>query len=296
MKFIIGKKLDMTQKFTEDGKAVPVTRIVAGPCFVTAKNEYPDHKGIQLAWEKVDIKKVAKPQNVIFKKIFKKDVAYRSLKEFKVSKDDVMYDKLEVGQEINVGIFQVGDVVKVTGHSKGKGFQGVVKRHGFKGSPASHGHKDQLRMPGSIGATGPAHVFKGTRMGGHMGDQSATLPSVKIVEILPETNEIYIKGAVPGARNSLLYIKIEGDFELPKAEVKEEKAENTDKVEKNNVEKPEVEETKEVKVEEKKSEPTPEPAKEEVKETKEEESKIEDKEDKKEESVENSTKSEEVKK
>ncbi|MBT5338261.1 50S ribosomal protein L3 [Candidatus Falkowbacteria bacterium] len=257
MKFIIGKKLDMTQKFTEDGKVVPVTRIVAGPCFVTAKNKYIDHKGIQIAWEKVDTKKVSKPQNVIFKKIFKKDVAYRRLKEFKVSNDDAMYDKLEVGQEINVGIFQVGDVVKIKGHSKGKGFQGVVKRHGFKGSPASHGHKDQLRMPGSIGATGPAHVFKGTRMGGHMGDQSATLPSVEIVEILPETNEIYIKGAVPGARNSLLYIKIEGDFELPKKE--EVKSEEVKPV----ATEKKVEEVKSV--EEKKSEPTPELTKEDVK-------------------------------
>ncbi len=208
----------MTQKFTEDGNAVPVTIVTVGPCVILDKKEYSEHKSIQIAFDLVDSKKVNKPLRGFFKKVLGKDENYRTVKEFKMSKNDVMFDKLESGQVLNASIFNVGDILSVQGRSKGKGFQGVVKRHGFKGSPASHGHKDQLRMPGSAGATGPAHVFKGTRMGGHMGDEMATIKKLEIIDIDLENNEIWIKGAVPGHKDSLLFIMAEGDFEIPKIE------------------------------------------------------------------------------
>lgn len=115
-------------------------------------------------------------------------------------------DGYEIGDKIDVSIFTVGDIIKVSATSKGKGFQGVVKRHGFHGSPATHGHKDQLRMPGSIGSTEPARVFKGTRMGGHMGNQRVSVKNLKVISIDSEKNLLILKGAVPGARNSLVEI------------------------------------------------------------------------------------------
>lgn len=210
----------MTQIFNEDGSVTPVTRVVAEPCFVTAKKEYKSGVGVQIATREVESKRVNKAQEGFFKKVFKKDLAYRSLKEFKLRTDDAMLEKLNIGQKLDASTFTIGDIVDVRGTSKGKGFQGVVKRHGFHGSPASHGHKDQLRMPGSIGATGPAHVFKGTRMGGHMGDQNATIKNLEIVGVDAEKNEILIKGALPGSRNGLVYVWGKGEFELPKEEEK----------------------------------------------------------------------------
>ncbi len=121
---------------------------------------------------------------------------------------------LERGDVITVGVFEAGDKVKVTGVSKGKGFQGVVKRHGFHGSPASHGHKDQLRMPGSIGSTDAARVFPGKRMAGRMGGEQVTVTNLEIIKIDEDKNLIYVKGAVPGARNSLLEISGEGEMKL----------------------------------------------------------------------------------
>ena len=116
-------------------------------------------------------------------------------------------------------------MVKVTGTSKGRGFQGVMKRHGFKGSKATHGNKDQSRMPGSIGATGPAHVFKGTKMAGQMGNKQITLANLEIIEAQPEDNILLIKGAVPGGRNGLLYIKSTGKVkEQPQVQAEESKA------------------------------------------------------------------------
>jgi large subunit ribosomal protein L3 len=124
------------------------------------------------------------------------------LKEFR----DVQDAELKRGDKFTVQVFQSGDKVEVIGWSKGKGFQGVVKRHRFRGGPASHGHKDNLRMPGSIGAGGVQRVFKGMRMAGHMGDAQITVKNLEIIEVHPETNELLIKGAVPGARGSLLII------------------------------------------------------------------------------------------
>jgi len=140
--------------------------------------------------------------------------AVRHMRDFRASEDH----GLSRGDSFDASIFAVGDKVHVVGTSKGKGFQGVVKRHGFHGAPASHGHKDQLRMPGSIGATDAARVFKGTRMGGHMGDEQVTVKNLEIVGVDAENNELLIKGAVPGARGSLLMISTdEGKIGIAKA-------------------------------------------------------------------------------
>ena len=136
------------------------------------------------------------------------------LKEFKDGKDSA----LKRGDKFTVKVFTIGDKVEVTGWSKGKGFQGVVKRHRFRGGPASHGHKDNLRMPGSIGAGGVQRVFKGMRMAGHMGDAQITVKNLEIVEVRPEENELLIKGAVPGAKGSLLIISnIDGKIVVDEA-------------------------------------------------------------------------------
>lgn len=225
MKFIIGKKQEMSQIFQPDGVVVPVTRISAGPCFVTGKKTVASdgYVAVQIAYGAR--RKYSKPLAGLFKKVFHKDnFGFRFLKEFRLNEQDSTLEKLSVGQELNASIFQIGDQVTVQGVSKGRGFQGVVKRHHFRGGKKSHGHKDQLRMPGSIGAKGPAHVFKGTRMGGHMGNDLVTIKNLEIIDINLARNEIVLKGAVPGARNGILYLKAEGDIEEKnQAEVKEEK-------------------------------------------------------------------------
>jgi large subunit ribosomal protein L3 len=147
------------------------------------------------------------------------------LKEFRLTEEDGK--KLKPGDKLTAKVFTSGDIIQVSGVSKGKGFQGVVRRHGFHGSPATHGHKDQLRMPGSIGSGGVQHVFKGTRMGGRMGGQDVTVKNLQVVEINPETNELFIKGAIPGSRNNLILIVAAGDFvieaEKPKVVTEEKK-------------------------------------------------------------------------
>ena len=218
MKFILAEKKEMTQKFTEDGTVIPVTKVVAGPCFVTQtkKLKQDGYTAVQLGFGEKN--KIAKPQQGHFKNLGK----FRYLKEFRLSAEEAA--KLVVGNKISATIFKPGDIVKVTGTSKGKGFQGVVKRWGFHGSPASHGHKDQLRMPGSIGAGGVQHVFKGMRMGGRTGGAQITVSNLEIIDIDSEKNEIFIKGAVPGARNNLILIS--GDGEIILEEVKADREES----------------------------------------------------------------------
>ncbi|PIR93330.1 50S ribosomal protein L3 [Candidatus Falkowbacteria bacterium CG10_big_fil_rev_8_21_14_0_10_43_10] len=135
------------------------------------------------------------------------------MRELRIKKEQ---DNMEIkrGDIVDVSSFNEGDIVQITGTSKGKGFQGVVKRHRFHGGPKSHGHKDQLRMPGSIGAKGPAHVFKGTRMGGQMGNERITTKNLEVVKVDAGQGELYIKGAVPGARNSFIIIQGEGEMEV----------------------------------------------------------------------------------
>lgn len=219
MKFIIGKKIEMTQVWQGD-KVVAVTRVQAGPCVVTqVKNiENDGYKAVQLGFGKRKEKNIAKPQKGHMKGLG----AFMSMKEFRTEAGET-----KVGDVINVDTFAVGDGIQVIGVSKGKGFQGVVKRHGFKGSKKTHGNKDQLRMPGSAGATGPAHVFKGMRMGGRMGGDQVTVKNLEIVAVDTENNILSIKGAVPGARNGLVLISGEGELKISQAntETKEEKIE-----------------------------------------------------------------------
>ncbi|MBI5728285.1 MAG: 50S ribosomal protein L3 [Candidatus Magasanikbacteria bacterium] len=200
MKFIIGKKIGMTQTFRSDGTVVPVTRVTAGPCVVTqVKTAERDGRGaVQLGFDEQKKWRLNKAQQGHL----------TGLTDVRVMKDFVVDEEISVkrGDQVTAQIFSPGDIVQVVGWSKGRGFQGVVKRHGFRGGPATHGHKDNLRMPGSIGAGGVQRVFKNMRMGGHMGDDRVTIKNLEIVEVKPEQNELYIKGAVPGARGGLLLI------------------------------------------------------------------------------------------
>lgn len=191
----------MTQKWSESG-VVPVTAILAGPCTITQiKGEKDGYQAIQVGFYETK-KKVTKSIAGHLKGL----AHFRTLREFRMTTD------AKRGQLATVAAFKVGDMVQVIGIAKGKGFQGVVKRHHFGGSPKTHGHKDQHRMPGSIGATEPKHVFKGTRMGGRMGGQQVTIKNLEIIEIDEKNNLLYVKGAVPGARNGLLAISGEGDM------------------------------------------------------------------------------------
>lgn len=201
MKFILGTKLAMTQVFQEDGTVVPVTVIKAEPNTITGlrQADKDGYTAVQLGYGKKSAKRVAKPQRDDWKDLG----TFRWIREFRTS--DV--SSLARGQKVEVTVFQPGDTVKVTGVSKGRGFAGVVKRHHFKGGPASHGHKDNLRAPGSIGATFPQHVLKGTRMAGHLGAEQVSVHNLKIVAVKPDTHELVLSGAVPGARNGLVMIQ-----------------------------------------------------------------------------------------
>ncbi|RMD95855.1 MAG: 50S ribosomal protein L3 [Calditrichaeota bacterium] len=204
MSGIIGKKLGMTRIFTESGESVPVTVIEAGPCYVAAvrTKEKNGYEALQLGFEKVSKKKLNKPRLGFFEKNKLEPVRY--LKEFRNFDNPTEY---KPGDEIKVDIFQVGDRVKVTAKSKGKGFQGVVKRHGFGGGPKTHGQSDRWRAPGSIGqASYPARVLKGLKMAGRMGNARVTISNLEVVKVDPENNVLMVKGAVPGGSNGLVYI------------------------------------------------------------------------------------------
>lgn len=195
MKFVVGKKEDMTQVFDENGRVVPVTQIrVLLAVIARVKTVEKDGYSAVVVGVEPLTKKTKKGERKTFRK----------LKEFRVDSSE----GLEIGASVSAGLFVAGDPVKVTGKTIGKGFQGVVKRHGFHGSPKSHGHKDQLRMPGSIGASSfPSHVFKGKRMGGHMGARTKTVRGLRVVEVDVEHNRLSIAGAVPGKRNTLVTIQ-----------------------------------------------------------------------------------------
>lgn len=203
LKGIIGKKLGMTQIFHEEGGVVPVTVVQAGPCkVVQIKTSSRDkYTAVQLGFEERDPKRVKKPLQGHFTKA--QVPAFRYLKEFRVADAD----SFQVGQEITVAEFKVGDRVDVTGVSKGKGFMGVVKRWGFRGGRATHGSMFH-RAPGSIGASSyPSRVWPGQKMGGHMGDQTATLQSLEVIDVRSRQNLLLIKGAVPGGVKGLLFIR-----------------------------------------------------------------------------------------
>ena len=203
LKEFMGKKIGMTQVFNELGGLEPVTIIEAGPCSVVQiKTEEKDgYEAVQIGYGR--LKNRNKPMSGHLAGIENG----KHLQEVDV--DDIT--AYEVGQEILVDTFQVGEKVTVTGRSKGRGFAGTVKRHGFGGGPKTHGQSDRHRAPGSIGAgTTPGKVYKGQKMAGHMGDRQITIKNLEIILIDVDRNLIAIKGGVPGARNSMVTIKRTG--------------------------------------------------------------------------------------
>ncbi len=201
-KGIIGKKLGMTQVFAEDGSAVGITAIEVEPSVVlqVKTKDRDGYDAVQLGYGRVKQKNVAKPLQGHFNKANKG--FFRFVREFAVQSET--YD---VGQEITADIFKMGDYVDVVGTSKGKGFQGVVKRHGFGGGRATHGSMFH-RAPGSIGASAdPSRVFKGTKMGGQMGNVRKTTQNLQVWQVRSDRNLLLLKGAVPGSKNGFVLIK-----------------------------------------------------------------------------------------
>jgi len=217
MKFIIGKKIGMTQKYQQSGASVPVTEIRVEPCCVVQVKTKDNDGYASLQLGCGTSKHINKPGRGHLK-----DKKFSFLKEFRIQETDK--DKFKVGDIISITNFIAGDIIAVTGISKGMGFQGVVKRHGFKGQPSTHGHKDQERMPGASGAGGKQHVFPGKRMPGRMGGSQITVQNLEIIEVDEKSNAMFIKGAVPGPTNSMVWLKGIGEISIvPKAdEVKSE--------------------------------------------------------------------------
>jgi large subunit ribosomal protein L3 len=204
MSGIIGKKIGMTRLFSETGEHVPVTVIAAGPCAVTqVKTQATDgYDAVQLGFDDVREKLVSKPRKGHFQKA---SVApKRILVEFMPFADK----EVKAGSEITVDIFSQGDKVTISGTSKGRGFAGVMRRHNFSGAQITHGQSDRQRAPGAIGQSSyPSRVFKGTRMGGRMGNDRVTIKGLQVVKVDAENNLWMVKGSVPGARNSYLEIR-----------------------------------------------------------------------------------------
>jgi large subunit ribosomal protein L3 len=202
---IIGKKLGMTQVFDESGNHIPVTVLEAGPCTVVDVRT-PDRNGyaaVALGFGRKDLKKVNKPKRGLFEKIGSS--AFGIVKEFRVPEEGV--GKFTPGQEITAEVFSIGQLVDVVGVSKGKGFAGVVKRWGFHGGRATHGSRFH-RAPGSIGmCADPSRTFKGRKMPGHLGNSTVTVKDLTIVDIKHDKNIILIRGAVPGGKNGIVFIK-----------------------------------------------------------------------------------------
>lgn len=196
VKFILGKKIGMSQIFKKEGEVIPVTLIEAGPCFVTqiktvSKDNY---EAIQVGFEKIDKKKKIKKTM--------KGKEFKNLKEFNSNPS-----KCKIGDKIDVSIFEQRDKVKISGISKGKGFAGAVKRWGFSGMGASHGSKGLTRTIGSTGSSFPQRVTKGKKMPGRMGNKRTTIKNLEVVKIDKENNLIAVKGAVPGRKGTFLEIR-----------------------------------------------------------------------------------------
>jgi large subunit ribosomal protein L3 len=211
MAAILGKKVGMTQVFREDGTVVPVTVVEAGPCKVTAvrKADRDGYKAVQLGFGEVAERKLTKAEMGHLKKA---DAgALRHLCEFRDEDLGAEGDEgPNVGDDATVGQFEAGQKVKVAGVSKGKGFQGGIKRHNFSRGPVTHGSHN-VRAPGSIGAsTFPSRVFKGMRMPGQMGNKRVTQKGLEIADVDAERNLLLIKGSVPGGRNAILEIRTDG--------------------------------------------------------------------------------------
>ena len=204
MSGLLGKKIGMTSVFDENGIAVPCTVIEAGPCYVTqirtkAKDGY---EAVQLGYDEKPERLVNKPLAGHFVKAGVK--ALRLLREFQ----NINAQDLQLGAEVKVDVFAKGDLVNVSAKSKGRGFQGVVKRHHFAGvGLATHGQSDRQRHPGSIGGSSyPSRVFKGMRMAGRMGFENVTVRNLQVIQVIPESNLILVKGSIPGAKNTYVTI------------------------------------------------------------------------------------------
>ena len=202
-KAILGKKIGMTQLFSETGKFIPVTVVEAGPCVVTQKKtvETDGYNSIQVGFGEIKEKKVNKPMKGHFDKAGV--AAKRFLREFRL--DDI--SAYELGQEITASVFAAGDFVDVSGTSKGKGYQGVIKRHGQSRVPMSHGAGPVHREVGSMGAcSSPSRVFKGKKLAGQMGNERVTVQNLEIVKVMEDKNLILVKGAIPGPKGGLVTI------------------------------------------------------------------------------------------
>ena len=201
---LIGKKIGMTSIFNEDGKNIPCTIIQAGPCVVSQlkTQELDGYSAVQLAYDEQKEKRMTKAMLGHFSKA--KTTAKKKLVEFKMPEEEI-----NLGDTFRVDILEEGSYVTVVGTSKGKGFQGVVKRHGFAGvNDATHGQHNRQRHPGSIGAASyPARVFKGMRMGGQMGNARVKVENLQVMKVLVDKNIVLVKGAVPGANNSYVIIE-----------------------------------------------------------------------------------------
>jgi len=203
LKGLIGKKVGMTQIFDSAGDAIPVTLIEAGPCYVTQvrRPEQDGYSAVQLGFDEVKPKRLTGGQIGHLKR--NNLPPLRFLREFREKNPE-----LKEGDKVTVEVFQIGDKVDVVGTSKGKGFQGGVKRYHFRGGPKTHGQSDRNRAPGSRGSgTTPGRVYKGARGPGHMGDDRVTVQNLKIVLVDSERNLLGVRGAVPGARGGVVMIK-----------------------------------------------------------------------------------------
>ena len=222
MKALLAKKLGMTTVFQNDGTAVPVTVLQAGPCTVSfvrplgpsthsiysgsprvnrgATSSGQERVNVQLGFKAAKEKHLTKPERGHLKEL----PLVRTLREFRLPAGEQAPQR---GDTVDVSTFAVGDAIQVSGFSKGRGFQGVVKRHHFGGGPKSHGHKHNLRAPGSIGSRFPQHTRKGTRMAGRMGGSQVTVTGLTVMDVVPDEHLLVVKGAIPGARGALVAIE-----------------------------------------------------------------------------------------
>lgn len=205
MKGLLGRKIGMTQVFDE-GLVVPVTVIEVGPCYVTQKKtkEKDGYTAIQIGVEEVKAKRLSRGELYHLRK--NELPPLRHLREIRVKEEDL--ERYEVGQELTADIFSVGELVDVTGTSKGRGFQGGVKRHGFNRQPKTHGQSDRERAPGAAGAgSTPGRTYKGHRGPGHMGNRRVTVQGLTVVRVDAERNMLAVRGAVPGPKGGLVIVK-----------------------------------------------------------------------------------------
>ncbi|MEE4310958.1 MAG: 50S ribosomal protein L3 [candidate division KSB1 bacterium] len=205
MRALIGKKLGMSRVFDDQGRSIPVTVIQAGPCRITQikTKETDGYEAVQLGFEPKREKLVTKPLAGHFKRANVDPM--RVLKEFRNFEAGA---ETRLGGEVKADVFAVGDLVQVTGVSKGKGFAGGIKRHGFHGGSKTHGQSDRMRAPGSIGQSSyPSRVLKGMKMAGRMGNENVSIKNLKVVMVDAEKNLLLLKGAVPGSMKGIVFIK-----------------------------------------------------------------------------------------